>query len=307
MKKRLIYILFYILIMFVYFNFIYDLKCKDLSDSFVVFYNILFYYIVSFPIIMVFLYYKKFCWPYIFMCMSLHIVICLIVIKKINSNIINDRPSMIIPTKIIKKTTSKIWLKKIGRYKDTSIIKYSNLGEVGSKVYMQFSLDCSRGDTLLSTTKPDSIRIQIHGFGFYEGKDFYNYHDYSLKNPDLVYYKVGFNVLYKAYCDTSIITGGRWLLSFTDILGKKQTVKYFIIGYPTIPDTLLVYHNINENLDTKWHICDPEINTPENRAKISDYGYIFHNDVYSKQEIESQCPRIKEYVEQYKNRMSPPL
>ena len=41
----------------------------------------------------------------------------------------------------------------------------------------------------------------------------------------------------------------------------------------------------------------PGDNTPENRAKISDYGYIFHYDVYSKQTIETQCPRIKEYVD----------
>ncbi|MBR2887190.1 MAG: hypothetical protein IKB95_03105 [Bacteroidales bacterium] len=59
---------------------------------------------------------------------------------------------------------------------------------------------------------------------------------------------------------------------------------------------------LNEKLDFVWHVCAPEVNTPENRAKISDYGYIFHYDVYSKQEIESQCPRIKEYVEQYKKR-----
>lgn len=279
MKKWLIYILFYILIMFVYFNFIYDLKCKDLSDSFVVFYNILFYYIVSFPIIMVFLYYKKFYWPLIICCMFFHIFICLIVIKQININIINDRPSMIIPT------------------------------EKGSQVYKKFSLECSLTDTLHSINEPVSVRSQIHGFGFYEGKVFYNYHDYSLKKTDLVYYKVGFNVVYKAI--PGVVSYDKGIKStsmcFIDINRKYRTVKYNLYNYPTIPDTFLIYHNVNEKLDSVWHVCAPEVNTPENRAKISDYGYIFHNDVYSKQEIEFQCPRIKEYVEHYKNRMSPPL
>ena len=277
MEKRHIYILFYILIMFVYFYFIYDLKCKDLSDSFVVIYNILFYYIVSFPIIMVFLYYKKFYWPLIICCMFFHIFICLIVIKLINSNIINDRSSMIIPTK------------------------------KGSQVYKKFSLECSLTDTLLSINEPASIRSQIHGFGFYEGKNFYNYHDYSLKKTDLVYYKVGFYVIYNAVFGLVDIQDSKIMHCFNDVRGKYHNVKYSVKGYPNIPDTFLIYRNINEKRDSVWHVCAPEVNTPENRAKISDYGYIFHYDVYSKQEIESQCPRIKEYVEQYKNRMSPPL
>ena len=277
MKKWLIYILFYILIMFVYFNFIYDLKCRDLSDSFVVFYNILFYYIVSFPIIMVFLYYKKFYWPLIISCMFLHIIICLIVIEQININIIKERPSMIIPTK------------------------------KGSQVYKKFSLECSRTVTLHSITEPASVRSQIHGFGFYEGKDFYNYHDYSLKKTDLVYYNVGFYVIYNAVFGLVDIQDSTIMLCFNDVRGKYHNVKYSVKGYPNIPDTFLIYRNINEKRDSVWHVCAPEVNTPENRAKISDYGYIFHYDVYSKQEIESQCPRIKEYVEQYKNRMSPPL
>ena len=45
------------------------------------------------------------------------------------------------------------------------------------------------------------------------------------------------------------------------------------------------------------YVCLPELNTPENRAKINNYGYIFHHDIYSKEEIETQCPRIKQYVD----------
>ena len=221
---------------------------------------------------------------------------------------------MIIPTQIIKKQnhtshhfkSEKVWLKGLGLYKDTSVVINSSLGKKGSIVYMQFSLECSLGDTLLSITEPDSIRSQIHDFGFYEGKDFYNYHDYSLRKTDLVYYKVGFNVIYNAVFGLVDKQDSTIMLCFNDVCGKYHNVKYSVKGYPTIPDTFLVYRNINEKLDTKWHVCAPEVNTPENRAKISDYGYIFHYDVYSKQEIEFQCPRIKEYVEQYKKRMTPP-
>ncbi|MCQ2251447.1 MAG: hypothetical protein MJZ66_10110, partial [Bacteroidales bacterium] len=68
----------------------------------------------------------------------------------------------------------------------------------------------------------------------------------------------------------------------------------------SVPDTFLVFRNINENIDDRFIVCAPEVNTPENWAKISDYGYIFHYDVYSKEEIESQCPQIRNYVEKYK-------
>lgn len=142
----------------------------------------------------------------------------------------------------------------------------------------------------------------INDFAFLENDSIYTYHNYSFKQPDLVYYQVGFNVLYNAVCDTSSIADSTALLSFNDVCGKNHSVKYSVKGYQNIPDTFLVYRNINEKIDTQWHVCAPEVNTPENRAKISDYGYIFHYDVYSRQEIESQCPRIKEYVEQYKKR-----
>ena len=142
----------------------------------------------------------------------------------------------------------------------------------------------------------------IHDFAFLDDTTFYTYHDFSLIKPDLVYYQVGFNVVYNAICDTTAITDSTAVLSFNDVLGKSHSVKYIVKDYQNIPDTFLVYRNVNEIIDSVWHVCAPEVNTPENRAKISDYGYIFHYDVYSKQEIESQCPRIKEYVEQYKKR-----
>ena len=196
-------------------------------------------------------------------------------------------------------------------YLDKGVIRYGeicpyyNMNGV-DKPFVRVYVDCVNFELKEYEKRYRHHYPDIHDFAFLDDTTFYTYHDFSLIKPDLVYYQVGFNVLYTALCDTSAIADSTVLLSFTDVLDKDQIVKYSVNGYPTIPDTFLVYRNVNEKIDTKWRVCAPEVNTPENRAKISDYGYIFHYDVYSKQEIESQCPRIKEYVEQYKKRMTPP-
>ena len=140
----------------------------------------------------------------------------------------------------------------------------------------------------------------INDFAFLEKEKLYSYHDYSLKKPDLVYYNVGFNILQKAH--SKIINDSTAYLYFTQIDNTEKVLSFNINNYEEVPDTFLVYKNINDKFGDKWRVCAPEVNTPENRAKISDYGYIFHYDVYSKHEIESQCPRIRDYVEQYKKR-----
>ena len=315
MKKLIKFLLIYFLIMFVYYVFVYDIRCNDLSVISIRIYNIVERCATFFPIVMIILYFRKESW-FVILCdilffMFVHLVICVIVEKKIDSNLTEERPSMVIPTVIIKKQdftshhfkSQKVWLKGTGSiYNNTYEMICGSLGRVGSAVYMRFSVECSLGDTLIYLLATDTNRKRIYDFAFYEGEDFYTYHDYSLRKPDLVYYKAGFNVLYNAVCDTSTIADSTVLLSFKDVVGKDQIVKYSIKGYPTIPDTFLIYRNVNEKLDTKWHVCAPEINTPENRAKISDYGYIFHYDICSKQEIEFQCPQIKNYVEKYKER-----
>ena len=109
----------------------------------------------------------------------------------------------------------------------------------------------------------------------------------------------GCNVVYKA---TYRVNN----LHFVDINKKSQTVNYYLntSNYTNkMQDTFLVYKNINEKVDNNYKVCIPEINIPENWAKISDYGYIFDYDIYSQEEVEKECPGIKEYVEQYKKRM----
>ena len=172
-------------------------------------------------------------------------------------------------------------------------------------IYSIFNFKCHSGLSIYKAQPSERDIGIIQDYAFVENDSIYTYHNYSLKQPDLVYYQVGFYVLYNAVCDTSSIADSTALLSFNDVCGKNHSVNYSVKGYQNIPDTFLVYRNINEKIDTQWHVCAPEVNTPENRAKISDYGYIFHYDVYSKQEIESQCPRIRDYVEQYKKRMTP--
>ena len=203
-------------------------------------------------------------------------------------------------------TTAKPGAKLHYKYKDSirydELFPYNNWSGI-NKPFVRVYVDCH--NFRLTEYSNHHNFSKIHDFAFLDDTTFYTYHDFALIKPDLVYYQVGYNVLYKASCDTSAIADSTAFLSFDDVCGKNQIVKYSVKGYPNIPDTFLVYRNINEKLDSVWHVCAPEVNTTENRAKISDYGYIFHYDVYSKQEIESQCPRIKEYVEQYKKRITP--
>ena len=129
--------------------------------------------------------------------------------------------------------------------------------------------------------------------------------DVSTLDGDSLCNKFGVYLVYKAIPDSSLSNDSIVSLAFNDIYLRQNIVRYKVPqNYDT--DTFLVYQNINNQIDNRLIVCAPEVNTPENRAKISDYGYIFHYDVYSKQEIESQCPRIKDYVEQYKKRITPP-
>ncbi len=236
----------------------------------------------------------------------------LLIQSKFETIHLNDGPSIVKKCKVTKVYLTHsnhlyIWKTDFVAMINNDTIKKGTITfqskKVGNNILCYWNIDCpSNYDIEYYMVKNYTDFELINDFGFLEKEQLYSYHDYSLIKPDLVYYQVGYNVVYKALCDTSAIADSTALLTFTDVVGKDQTVKYSVKGYPSIPDTFLVYRNINEKFEDKWHVCAPEVNTPENRAKISDYGYIFHYDVYSKQEIESQCPRIKDYVEQYKKR-----
>ena len=151
--------------------------------------------------------------------------------------------------------------------------------------------------------KPSESNISfIQDFAFVENDSMYTYHDYSIKQPDLVYYQTGFNVVYKAVRESINESDTTANICFTDVCGKYQAIRCKTTKYEIIPDTFLVYKNVNEEIDDRFMVCAKEINTPENWSKISDYGYIFHYDIYRKEEIETQCPQIKNYVEKFKER-----
>lgn len=144
----------------------------------------------------------------------------------------------------------------------------------------------------------------IGDVAFVWNKSYYSLLKYSLLNPDYIYENFGYNLVYKSSLYEVSKSDSTFIIYLKDVCGVDKCISYNRKHISSIPDTFLVYRNVNEKLDSVWHVCAPEVNTPENRAKISDYGYIFHYDVYSKEEIESQCPQIKNYVEQYKKRMA---
>ena len=165
----------------------------------------------------------------------------------------------------------------------------------GTKIFVIHPVECS--NPVFKEYKDTTKYSQIYDFAFLDDTTFYTYHDFSLIKPDFVYYQEGFNVVYKATFDGNY-------LHFVDVCEKNRKVKYSVNSYSlaNLPDTFLVYKNVNEKIDDRFMVCAPEINTQENWSKISDYGYIFHYDIYRKEEIESRCPQIKNYVEKYKER-----
>ncbi|MBO7596194.1 MAG: hypothetical protein J6T70_04025 [Bacteroidales bacterium] len=150
--------------------------------------------------------------------------------------------------------------------------------------------------------------LYIHPVQIVDGKEIGNkYFYYAKVYPERVYDNFGFNIVYKATHRPLPKKSKNLTLYFTDISGFNKNIIYKLRYQQNILDTFLVFKNINDSISAHYTVCAPEINTPKNWAKISDYGYLFgYDEVYSKQEIESQCPRIKEYVEQYKKRTTPP-
>ena len=169
----------------------------------------------------------------------------------------------------------------------------------GTSIYVVLSLNY--GISFHYIDYPTKANYDTIGdFAFVDNHQYYSYHDYAIKNIDYVYNTVGINIVFKAVKTHYDETNETALLLFKDASDNIVSIKYK--ANTPIMDTMLVYKNINPNYSKRYVVCSHHLQTPENRAKISDYGYIFHYDVYSKQEIESQCPRIRDYVEQYKKR-----
>lgn len=240
------------------------------------------------------------------------LILDVLFLSKLDTIHLNDGPSIVKKCKVTKVYLTHsnhlyIWKTDFVAMINNDTIKKGTITfqskKVGNNILCYWNLDCPTNvDIEYYMVKNYTDFDLINDFGFIENENLYSYHDYSLKKPDLVYYNVGFNILHKSY--SKIINDTTAYLYFTQLDNTEKYLSLNIKNYKEIPDTFLVYKNINDKFGDKWCVCAPEVNTPENCAKISDYGYIFHYDVYSKEEIESQCPQIKNYVEQYKKRMA---
>ena len=162
-------------------------------------------------------------------------------------------------------------------------------------------------DVLFSITNTDRL-LYSRPVLYRNGREIGNkYFYYAKLFPDRVFKNFGYEILYKSVPINVSQSDSIVILQIKDIQGNDKQLKYKLSDLSNIPDTFLVFKNINDSISAHYTVCAPEINTPKNWAKISDYGYLFgYDEVYSKQEIESKCPRIKDYVEQYKKRITPP-
>ena len=194
--------------------------------------------------------------------------------------------------------------KKFGEYwpyEEQYYLQYKEkLKFKNSWTYIMYNLDCPRPVKGYRYPNPKQEDIdKIHDFAFMEDGKLYSYHDYALKHPDLVHSTVGFNLIYKARCRWYNAADSVVSLYFIDQNYNEEMLWYRLGRNEVFSDTLLIYRNLLDDNSYKptLYVCLPELNTPENRAKINKYGYIFHHDICSKEEIETQCPRIKEYVD----------
>ncbi len=113
----------------------------------------------------------------------------------------------------------------------------------------------------------------------------------------------GVNLVYKAEIVENLSTDSYVKLKFLDCTFCDRFVTYEKSKkiFRRDCDTLLLYENTNNLVGEHVTVCSMQINNRKNRAKISDYGYIFGFDIYSKEEIENNYPQIKKYVEKYAN------
>ena len=170
----------------------------------------------------------------------------------------------------------------------------------GKWSYIMYLLDCEEPLHYYAIDPTEKDIDKIHDFAFMEGGKLYSYHDYALRNPDLVNHYVGFNLVYKACRMQTNLEDSTVMLKFNDVLFQRNTIQVKLDDLIFIPDTFLISHSTQSTLvPDMFRLCDNEINTPSNWAKISKYGYIFHDEVYSKEDIETQCPKIKNYIDDY--------
>ena len=178
---------------------------------------------------------------------------------------------------------------------------------VGAKIYNQIN----PGDTILVQVSLKYPAMHKVIKWILEPSDYELYskpdnriivNDLASLDGDSLCKKFGIYLVYKAVADTFLNNNSEVVLKFENINMEQNRIRYKLPDGVPILDTFLVYQNINKLVDDRLIVCTSKINTQENWSKISDYGYIFHYDIYRKEEIETQCPQIKNYVEKFKER-----
>ena len=65
-------------------------------------------------------------------------------------------------------------------------------------------------------------------------------------------------------------------------------------------DTILYYKNLNSTIDSVAHRLADSLQTQANRNKVGDeYGFLFHEGIYSKEQVFEEIPQAKEYYLKY--------
>lgn len=142
------------------------------------------------------------------------------------------------------------------------------------------------------------VREKFSRIASVKGDDEHLY-EYCMEYPKYFYFQTGYSLVYKVKPRISSIDG-TVVLGFTNIRGREDGLSLKNADTSSLSEYYCVFRNINPSHDRGCVLAPPEVNTPENWAKISDYGYIFNNVVFSKEEVETKCPEIKEHVDHYR-------
>lgn len=118
-----------------------------------------------------------------------------------------------------------------------------------------------------------------------------NSHKILFNNP-------GIRIVFKAYPDrTRPWNEPGTMFNFININGDSATVYY---NDTVMTKQKLIYKDIFDGNQKYYILCHYDITTPSNLSKISDYGYMFNNTIFSKELIEESFPIIKQRIEEYK-------
>ena len=105
-------------------------------------------------------------------------------------------------------------------------------------------------------------------------------------------------IVFKAYRDgTRPWNEPGTMFNFININGDSATVYY---NDTVMTKQKLIYKDIFDGKQKDYILCHYDITTPSNLSKISDYGYMFNNTIFSKELIEESFPIIKQRIEEYK-------